>query len=89
MIRRRRVGSIAGVVLLRDRLQLRLRDCRFLARRVAPLASRKEQAQALNDMYPELASGVFAVLDSDMRKLHRAAVRYMEPKGPEASRLIA
>ena len=64
-------------------------DCRFLARRVAPLASRKEQAQALNDMYPELASGVFAVLDSDMRKLHRAAVRYMEPKGPEASRLIA
>ena len=50
---------------------------------------RKAQAAYTQLRHPDKAAGIFAALDGDMVKLTRAAAKYMEPTGPEASQLIA
>lgn len=63
--------------------------CSVLARVAVPKGDRKLQAEYIQECHPELAAGIFACLDNNMVKLTRAAGKHMEPKGPDANRLIA
>lgn len=54
-----------------------------------PKGERKEQARYINANFPHLAAELFAVLDDDRTKLGKLTAKACEPKGAEATRLIA